>query len=94
MHMISYDQSYDGEFMRLWTVVSELSEHVNQTRSFIASLLAHASEIKVGLPLLARHATDRPRSLRCTMLKLGLHCVGELDITKASSTIKHFPDST
>ena len=48
MHMISYEQSYDGEFMRLWAVVSELSEHVNQTRSFIASLLAHASEIKVS----------------------------------------------
>lgn len=46
MHMISYEQSYDGEFMRLWTVVSELSEHVNQTRGFIASLIAHASEIK------------------------------------------------
>jgi len=46
MHMISYDQSYDSEFMRLWTVVSELSDHVNQTRSFIASLLAHAAEIK------------------------------------------------
>jgi hypothetical protein len=47
MHMISYDQTYDGEFMRLWSVVLELSEHVNQTKGFITSLLGHASEIKV-----------------------------------------------
>lgn len=77
--MISYDQSYDGEFMRLWTVVSELSEHVNQTRSFIASLVGHAAEIKVGIiHLVSCERLKSPFSTRLKrcMRKRALHSGG------------------
>jgi len=45
--MLSYDQPhYDAEMLRLWGLVAELSEQLNQTRGFIASLRNQASEIK------------------------------------------------
>lgn len=47
--MAIMEGNYEQEMMRLWAVISEMSEALNQHRAVAASLHAQAGGIKVAL---------------------------------------------
>ena len=47
--MAIMDANYDQEMLRLWTIISELSEQLNQHRATASALRNQAEGIKVSL---------------------------------------------
>ena len=68
----------DQELMRLWSLIAELSEELNQNRSLAVSLYSQATNVKVSelSSIRERFRHGHTRRIKLYICRRGLYCAG------------------